>query len=480
VEQGPVPVAGVIDVDLEEERKPRRKQEPVRDADRPIEHITQDEPVSTSETLPNQKETPGSKPNQEEVGFFRAVWAHLKRATAWRINKMEPLPQEAKVLDLNDVSNDILVPYLVWRRSVLLLSLLPTFLSAVLAWVNLSSYYSTEKEIFNTLGDILRFIPSASSTVNFFVIIIVLSRWNNWRFTARLFKIGWALSFLLPFLPAIFPTSFLLESCEELWGSEDPGCNDGSFESAVTIVAAQYALGYAFQLFPILISFPSGLSRASLKIRGLLPESTLSCWILVITAPFKSVIYLMALIVLIQLSGNIWLFLASILLFFAPWIYVIRRNVYLGVPTEEREKQLDRTQLIIGLSVKLALILFLVYLFTGDLNGVRLLGSGEQYTDYDDGTGVTVTVANYIFAYSSVIRVILESLGRMFVTTVLFSDVLFRMTVTNWRQDKDRRKAHNGRSIDDMFRSLEFSISSEKSREARSEDTDDDSEESNV
>jgi hypothetical protein len=159
---------------------------------------------------------------------------------------------------------------------------------------------------------------------------------------------------------------------------------------------------------------------------------------------------------------------------------VIRRNVYLGVPTEEREKQLDRTQLIIGLSVKLALILFLVYLFTGDLNGVRLLGSGEQYTDYDDGTGVTVTVANYIFAYSSVIRVILESLGRMFVTTVLFSDVLFRMTVTNWRQDKDRRKAHNGRSIDDMFRSLEFSISSEKSREARSEDTDDDSEESNV
>jgi hypothetical protein len=313
--------------------------------------------------------------------------------------------------------------------------------------------YSDSKEVLNGFGDLIYFIPSAASTILFIVMIVVIIRWTHWRQTALLFKIGWSISFILPFLPAIFPISFLLHSCETLWGDcSDPDVSS-AFATEVAILELSLAVQYAFQLFPILITFPGGLSRASLKIRGLLPESTLSSWVLVISSPFQSVIFLMALVLLIQLSGNIPLFIGTILLFCAPWIYVIRRKVYVGVPTEEREKQLDMTQRVIGLFVGLGVIFFLIWAFTGDLFDVPLLGTRNQ---------------DSVMSYWALIRVIFEAFGRNLATTVLFADVLLRMTVTNWRQDQDRRRENNGKIIDNMFGAIEHSISSDESKKARS------------
>lgn len=132
---------------------------------------------------------------------------------------------------------------------------------------------------------------------------------------------------------------------------------------------------------------------------------------------------------------------------------MIRRKVYVGVPTEEREKQLDRTQFVIGLLVRVGGVFFLIWAFTGDLFGINLLGSRNQES---------------VMNYWALVRVLFEAFGRNLATTVLFADVLLRMTVTNWRQDQDRRETDNGKMIDDMFGAIEQSISSDKSKEARS------------
>jgi len=438
----------------------------------PVKRVTQNETASAIEEMgaTEQEEMPHSKvePLQGEVGFFQAILIHLRRVIQWRLALIAPMPKEAKALDKSEVTNDTLRAYLVWRRSMLLVSLPAVFVSAILAWINLASHYGDSKEVFNGFGDFLAFIPSAASTLLLISMVVVLFRWSHWRQSALIFRIGWSLSFIIPFLPAVFPISFLLISCEENYGVSDCNLSQGLVDEYNAIVDTwefSYAITYAFELFPILITFPGGLSRAALKIRGLLPESTLSSWILVITSPFQSVIFIMALVVLIQLSGNIWLFIGTSLLFCGPWIYVIRRKVYVGVPTAEREKQLDRTQFIVGTCIRLGLIFFLIWAFTGDLGGVPLLGSGDQTTEYSDGTYIT----HYVVSYSDLLRVIFESIGRILVTTVLFADVLFRMTITNWRQDTGRREADTSGSLDRAFRSIEFSISSKKSKEKRNE-----------
>jgi hypothetical protein len=56
------------------------------------------------------------------------------------------------------------------------------------------------------------------------------------------------------------------------------------------------------------------------------------------------------------------------------------------------------------------------------------------------------------------VKVIFAIFGRQLVTTVLFSDVLLKMTVTNWRQDKSRRAEDKGQSIDTFFQNIESEI----------------------
>ena len=435
---------------------------------RTIEYVTYDETESTSASpSPPTKHEEGEE-QPRDSGCCMRILTHLKRVINWRIVKLGPMQKEAQFLDQNEVLNSTLRSYLVWRRSMLIVAAPSIFLSAILAWVEFGKYYGDNSKVLNALGDFIFLIPPFASTALFITVVVVLCRWTRWRQTARLFKIGWALSFILPFLPAMFPLRWLLNSCDLLFGR---ACEDGDlviYKAAVAIDQFSLAIRYAMQLFPILITFPGGLARASLKIRGLLPESTLSSWILVITAPFQSVVFLMALVLLIQLSGNISLFVGTIFLFCAPWIYVLRRHLYVGVPTEEREKQLDRTQFVIGLLLKLGGICFLVWAFTGMVGDVKIVGSASQTGDTqtdDSQTGPELP----ILTYGSLLQLIFEAIGRILATTVLFADMLLRMTVTNWRQNRDRHDADGGK-IDQLFRDIEHSISSPKSKEARSEE----------
>ena len=408
---------------------------------RAVKYVTYDETDSTSPSPSPTSREEGEQPDNRDC--CTRILTHLKRVINWRIVMLAPIPKESQLLDQNDVSNATFRSYLVWRRSMFLVAGPAIFLSAILAWVNFFQTYASDSQVLNGFGDFIYLLPPFASSVLCIVILVVLCRWTQWRQTARIYKVGWAFSFILPFLPAMFPITFILNA---EYKTEE-------YMVDVAIVKFSLAITYAMQLFPILITFPGGLARASLKIRGLLPESTLSSWILVITAPFQSVVFLMALVLLIQLAGNISLFVGTTFLFCAPWIYVLRRHLYVGVPTERREKLLDRTQFVIGLLVTLGGICFLIWAFTGNIGGVKILGTGSQ--------GALCT-------YGSLVQLIFEVVGRNLTTTVLFADVLLRMTATNWRQNRERRDADGGK-IDQLFRDMECSISSPKSNEARIE-----------
>ena len=141
----------------------------------------------------------------------------------------------------------------------------------------------------------------------------------------------------------------------------------------------------------------------------------------------------MALVVVLQLAGNILLILGSLLLTINPWVYVIFRRLLVTVSTPDTEKRLDIVQRCTGISNLLGFILIILFVITSP--------------DFKQ----------YINIYG-VVRFVLVSWSRTIVTTVLFGDVFLRMSITNWKRDGERRNGDQGDRIDMLFESLEGSV----------------------
>lgn len=253
--------------------------------------------------------------------------------------------------------------------------------------------------------------------------------WNKWRLSARLLKIGWGCSFILPLVPAIFPLEHIFTK-EIVSAFKNGTPEEQAFFQTYKVIVA---VAYMFNILPVVVSLPGGTMRAALRIRALLPESSLSSWILVISSPFYSVLILMALVVILQLAGNFLLILGSLLLTINPWVYVVFRRLLVTVSTEESEKRLDLLQRCIGLSNLVGFVLIIIYII-----------SSSEITEYINTAGV--------------VRFALVGFSRTIITTVLFGDVFLRMSITNWKRDGERRDDNRGQQIDALFESLEGGV----------------------
>jgi hypothetical protein len=63
---------------------------------------------------------------------------------------------------------------------------------------------------------------------------------------------------------------------------------------------------------------PGGAVRAALRVRALFPHSSLAGWILIMCAPFYSVVVLVALVGVTQVAGNTLLFVGTAMVVCSP------------------------------------------------------------------------------------------------------------------------------------------------------------------
>jgi hypothetical protein len=159
----------------------------------------------------------------------------------------------------------------------------------------------------------------------------------------------------------------------------------------------------------------------------------------------------MALILLLQISGNMYLLIGALLLFGAPWIYIFRRRLYTHAPTKETKEQIATTQKTVRCITFLAYAFILIWVFTGVLP-IPTINETQDSTTVEKQK-----VSDYVTIYS-VFNFILSFFGRKLATTLVFSDILLRTAVTNWRQDKSQRAEDNGTRIDTLFESIESAV----------------------
>jgi len=370
---------------------------------------------------------------------LRMLWTHLRRCFGWRLNLIKPTSHESNLFDNAGIENPTLRSYLSWRRSQMLCSV-PVLMSAALT--GLSAVVESNK-----LTDKGNFVYNLPNIANFVLLIAVLGAigyprgklrmWPKWRMSSKIIRVGFIVSFILPIIPAIIPLRYLASDSYQVaaFAFDD---NDSIPEILLKSQNAHSTIRVGIDNFistlPVLISFPSALLAGSLRIRGLLPDSSLSSWILTTTAPFISIVILAAAILIIQFVGDATLMLGVFFRCAAPWLYVVRRGLYVKEASEEREKKVNFNQTIILISNLIGLGLIIYWMFTQDFL------KSEEATNYA--------------------KFILEVWGRVLATTVVFTDMLLRMTLTNWKVEKSVR------GMDDLYESIERGIRKNASLEA--------------
>jgi hypothetical protein len=163
----------------------------------------------------------------------------------------------------------------------------------------------------------------------------------------------------------------------------------------------------------------------------------LSSWILVISAPFYSLLILISLVMLLKLAGNYFLIFGVLVLTLNPWIYVVFRRLYVsgGALSDEDEKRLDLVQKSAGISNLAGFILVFIWAYKS--------GMIEYYG--------TVTPRGLV-------RFVVVTFGNGLITSIVFCDAFLHMTVTNWKTESKIREGDSGSMIDELFQTIEGSI----------------------
>lgn len=321
-----------------------------------------------------------------------------------------PTPSEHAALGRVGVDHPTVRSYLVWRRSALAAAAPIVALSAALATWGFTNVDTGP--LFNELGVAAQVLPLLGPIVLLVAVVVALVRWTDARTGGRLLLVGWVLSLVLPLIPALLPIDWLID--------RDELRLQLLFDRETEVLFLAFArltlgVGYAVALLPVIVTFPGGVVRGSLRVKGLLPHSGFAGWFLVTTAPFYSVIVLVALTIIVQFFGTGLLVGGAALLALAPWVYVLQRRNFVGPSLGATAmRSLNLAQRVNSAMILGGVALVALWAFTAKVDGIAVVGTGEE------NPLNTLTVG----------RVAVETLGRVLVTTVVFAHVFASMTVS--------------------------------------------------
>lgn len=328
----------------------------------------------------------------------------MGRGFIWQLRNIELTDKEIKAIqDRNPCDNEIVHKYLVWRKSSLLMAGIVLTLTALLSLLGLAF---ESWEFSNGLGVLALLSQYISPVVLAVAVWVAFFFWLRKPFTSmRSLSYGWLTSLVMALWPLVVPAEYFIA------GGLDFGINDDQVEALAEFSTRAYlALHYVIAVFPVIVTVPSGIIRGSLRIRGLLPECSLAGWLIVITSPLYPLIVLMAVVLVSQLLGNFLLVAGAAFFMAAPSLYVFRSKLYTKPKLTDQEiSQVNLNQRIIGGLTTVGLILIAVWCLAD--------------------TTLDITAAR-------IVNLLLSFFGNLFCNTVVFADVVFRMTVNSLSEDR--------------------------------------------
>jgi hypothetical protein len=365
---------------------------------------------------------------------------------------LRPLWDAPRDWDANEPPDLVLRRHLAWRRSVLVLVIVVTALTAaidtatrLIGGPQISFNFvlrldpaggQGEQTWFGDLGDLLWLLsfyamPAAA--------LLALLLWGRPRASRASLLGGWCASFLVPVAIALTPWSW--------WTVEPPppSSNAARLLRQYERIAEGLAWSnyYIFVLSPAILALIPGLLRACVRIKRLLPESILPGWFLVAAAPFNSLLVLVMVVALAQVAPSPLLVAGMLLWLAAPLVYLTRARTFTRpLSSPEDVRGLARVQVVAWVLIIVAVVCLIAYAASWQVFGLRLVGL-ERRTS--------------LLRPWEVARYFLDFLGRSLFITVLGADLLLRATLSAWRNQQEFEEANRAREYDQLMEKLDLS-----------------------
>jgi len=182
----------------------------------------------------------------------RALSRHLRRALLANLQYTPVTDSERQRLHAAGINAEPLLRYAAWRRSVLIVAVVPTLLAAMLATIDA---FQTDREALSDIGRALGIAGVLVIWILPLAACLALGCWSSLRRSHAIVLGGWFAAFLPPFLIALVPLGWWLT----LDGSPDE-LADRKRELAV--LDFLNGLDVTFALLPTALAVLPGLVRA--------------------------------------------------------------------------------------------------------------------------------------------------------------------------------------------------------------------------
>jgi hypothetical protein len=348
-------------------------------------------------------------PPARRHALLREPGVVLRRAFTWDLSGATVSPIELDRLVRRGVGQDTLQRYLAWRRSLLLAVVLPLAFSAALGTLN----DLEDLPYLTRLGMLVTGLDLVSLYVLPATALTAALLWARPKLSYRVLVGGWAVGFLMPLLTSLLPLRWLLTIPDEY--------GETVSKVARELIDVGAAFLYYFGLMPTVLSLIPGGLRACVRVKSLLPGSTLPGWFLVAGSPLYVLLVLVLFIAVNQVIGNLLLLAGVAVLLTAPLVYLARAGLFVRPLPAARRASLGRVQWAFLGCTFLGAALLVAYLLTKEIGGVHLVGM-----DPDSSLMRPWKLGQFFIEY----------LGRTFFITVVAADLLLRATLASWRHEQ--------------------------------------------
>jgi hypothetical protein len=387
----------------------------------------QPEPLSLSVggSLPSEPEPlpldddyrPGRGWRGEASGaeFVALVREFFRRTVAANPAAIAVSPDEETRLTGAGVQDPVARRFAVWRRAVLWVSVLPTGFAALFGLITVIDMDKDEKQSLTGFGIFLQYIQALSLFALPVCAALAALAYDRLAASTRLVLRGGLIAFGMPILVAFVPADamIVIETGSEV-------------QKEVARAGAGFLLGIMFylMLMPTVLSLLPAVSRACGRVKTFLPESLVPGWGLVASVPLCVLLTLATFVLLYHLAGNFLLMVGLLLWIGSPLLYLTQFRLLTRPVTDRRDMEsLARTQQLVLAMIAGGVLLIVIYLFTAKFAGMALMGFDKDKSLFRPWN-------------LDLHKFWIEYLGRSLFLTVLFADLMVRMALSVWREER--------------------------------------------
>lgn len=356
---------------------------------------------------------------------------HVKRAFNWNLLSLPVEPDEEATLLANGVDEEDARRYLVWRRSVLFVVVIPTLLAAML------KTFGAVSDGFEGLSG-TGILVGLAELLPLYVIALTAwlaaKCWDQHRRSRTVLMRGWLVAFLAPLLLALIPVGWRIDT------SSLSVTDMAQFNMGASLLGAMVVY---FTLMPAVLSLIPGVLRACLRIKALIPEAILPGLFLVAATPLYIFLFLVIFTTINQAAGNLLLIAGVLALVGAPLLYMLNGRLFTRpLRSEEEVKKIGSVQNLVLLIMWIGVALIVGYAFTAEIFGRALIGTDPQ----------TSAIRPWD---PNLLLFPVEYIVRSLFTTVLVADLFMMMNLQLWKHTKEFQASPDAESYDRLMTEIE-------------------------